>query len=87
MRIYYYDKSNRYIGSRLLAQNEVCPASATTVAVILNDDQQAHFINNKWVISGIPTPTQATQPSVLTLEELQSQIAELQEQVLILLGV
>ena len=53
MRIYFFDKNNRYIGSRELEENEVIPQDATTESVQLTDGQEAYLINGKWVINNI----------------------------------
>jgi hypothetical protein len=44
MKIYFYDKDNRYIGNRTLKENEDIPYNATTVPITLSDNQEAHFI-------------------------------------------
>lgn len=51
--VYFYDKNNRYIGSRELCKGEECPPSATTISVTLLDGQEAHFINGHWIVSEI----------------------------------
>ena len=57
MRIYFFDKNNRYIGNRELEENEIIPLDATTEELILQDGQEAYLVNGKWVINNIVVPS------------------------------
>jgi hypothetical protein len=51
MRIYFYDSNNRYIGTRELKENEPMPINSTIKPVTVLVGQDAHYVNDNWVIT------------------------------------
>jgi hypothetical protein len=83
MKIYFFDNENRYIGNRELQENETIPLNSTIKAVSLKDGEQAHFFNNKWVVSQIEIeeiiqiePTKSIEERI---EEMALQLINAQE--------
>jgi hypothetical protein len=76
MKIYFYDKDNRYIGNRTLKENEDIPYNATTVPITLSDNQEAHFINGDWEVNEITIIEPTTSETILTLDELAVTVSD-----------
>lgn len=53
MRIYFYDKTNRYIGSRELKEDETIPSNSTKKPVITGDGKEAYLVNEEWIVNDI----------------------------------
>jgi hypothetical protein len=75
MKIYFYDDKKRYIGNRELQENEIAPLNITTKSVTLKDGEQAHFIDNKWVLSQIEVEEITQQELTKTIEERIEEMA------------
>lgn len=69
MMIYFFDADKKYIGSRKLNEGESVPQNATIVPVTLKDGEQAHLIDDKWVVSAIPAESMIEVISTPSLDE------------------
>jgi len=75
MKIYFFDNENRYIGNRELQESEIAPTNSTTKSLTLKDGEQAHLINNKWVISQIEVEEIVQEEPIKSIEERIEEMA------------
>ena len=84
MSIYFYDENFRYIGNRLLEENEEVPQNATLEIPIMNDGEESYLINGRWVINKIiQISLDETIQPVSELERIES----LEQAISVLMGV